>query len=83
MTLKGSWARVDFSTGIYDVKLSNVVNIPIDTTSNNIVLTPPGIPSGFGTSLYLIQIEFYQEINAAQYSLKNGTYNALSIVEVA
>ena len=83
MTVKSSWVRVDFSTGIYDVKSSNVVNIPIDVTSNNIVLTPPGIPSGFGTSLYLIQIEFYQEVNAAQYSLKNGTYNALSIVEVA
>lgn len=83
MNVKGSWARIDFNTGIYDVKLSNVINIPIDATSTNIVLTPTAIPSGIGTSLYLLQIEFFQKVNTAQYSLKNGVYNALSIVEVA
>ena len=83
MTIKGSWARIDFTTGIYDVKLSNVVNLAIDAVSSNVVLTPTAVPSGIGTSLYLLQIEFFQKINTVQYSLKNGTFNALSVVEVA
>jgi hypothetical protein len=41
------------------------------------------VPSGAETDLYLLQIEFYQEVNAVQYSLKNGAHNALSVVEIA
>ncbi len=83
MSIKGSWAKVDFANNVFDVQLSNVVNIPIDATPNNIVLTPGVAPAGAGTNLYLLHIEFFQELNGAQYSLKNGAYNALSIVEVA
>lgn len=83
MSIKGSWAKVDFANNVFDVQLSNVVNIPIDATPNNIVLTPGAAPVGAGTNLYLLHIEFFQELNGAQYSLKNGAYNALSVVEVA
>jgi hypothetical protein len=83
MSVKGSWAKVDFANNAFDVQLSNVVNIPIDANANNIVLTPAAAPAGPGTDLYLLQIEFFQEVNGVQYSLKNGAYNALSIVEVA
>jgi len=30
----------------------------------------------------LLKMEFFQLINGVQYSLKNGSYNALKIVEV-
>lgn len=83
MSIKGSWAKVDFVNNVFDVQLSNVINIPIDATPNNIVLTPGAAPAGAGTNLYLLHIEFFQELNGVQYSLKNGAYNALSIVEVA
>ncbi|MBK7129085.1 MAG: hypothetical protein IPM74_03785 [Crocinitomicaceae bacterium] len=83
ITIKGSWGKIDFATGLYDVQLSNVVNLPIDGTASNVVLNPAAAPSGAGTDLYLLQIEFFQEVNGVQYSLKNGAYNALSIVEVA
>jgi hypothetical protein len=83
MSVKGSWAKVDFANNAFDVQLSNVVNIPIDANANNIVLTPAAAPAGAGTDLFLLQIEFFQEVNGVQYSLKNGAYNALSIVEVA
>lgn len=82
VTLKGSWLKLDFVTGLYDLQASNVVNLPIDGTPTNVVLTPAGVPAGAGTDLYLLQIEFFQEVNAVQYSLKNGAHNALSIVEV-
>lgn len=82
ITMKSSWAKIDFVTGLYDVQISNAVNLPIDGTSSNVVLTPPAVPAGTGTDLYLLQIEFFQEVNSVQYSLKNGAYNALSIVEI-
>ena len=39
--------------------------------------------AGAGTNLFMLQIEFLQMVNTVQYSLKNGAYNALSVVEVA
>jgi len=82
ITLKGAWTKIDFASGTYNVQLSNVVNLPINGTTTNIVLTPSTAPAGSGTDLYLLQIEFFQEVNGVQYSLKNGAYNALGIVEV-
>jgi len=83
MNIKGGWAKVDFANNISDVKFTNVVNLPINGTSTNVVLTPTAAPVGAGTNLYLLQIEFFQLVNAVQYPLKNGTYNALSVVEVS
>jgi hypothetical protein len=30
----------------------------------------------------LLKIEFFQLVNAVQYNLKNGAYNALKIIDV-
>ena len=38
--------------------------------------------SGTGTKIFLMKIEFFQEVNGVQYSMKNGSYNALKIVAV-
>jgi hypothetical protein len=82
VTLKGVWLKLDFTTGQYDLQPSNVVNLPINGTSTNVVLTPANVPSGTGTDIFLLQVEFYQQVNLIQYSLKDGAHNALSIVEV-
>lgn len=82
MSIKGAWAKVDFANNIYEVQMSNTVTVPLDAASNNMVLTPAAVPTLAGTDLYLLQLEFYQEVNGVQYSLKNGAFNALSIVEV-
>lgn len=83
MTVKGAWAKVDFTTGVFSVEQTNAVNLLIDGTVTNVSVLPAIAPTGPGTDIYLLSIEFYQEVNAVQYSLKNGSYNALSIVEVA
>ena len=83
ISLKGSWAKIDFAGNISDVKLSNVVNLPINAVSTNVILTPTAPPVSAGTNVYVLQLEFFQMVNAVQYSMKNGSYNALSIVEVA
>ncbi len=82
ITLRGAWAKVDFATGDTDVQESNAVNLPIDATSTNVVLTPAAAAAGAGTDLFLLMVEFFQEVNGNQYTLKNGAYNALSIVEI-
>lgn len=82
-TLRGAWGKVDFTGKVYDVQQTNSVNLPIDGTLTNVVLTPAAAPVGVGTNVYLLQVEFYQLVNTVQYSLKNGAYNALGIIGVA
>lgn len=83
ISVKGSWAKVDFTNNVSDVKYSNVVNLPINAISTNVILTPTAAAVGAGTNLFVLQIEFFQMVNAVQYSLKNGSYNASSVVEVS
>ncbi len=83
ITLSGAFAIVDFVNGTSDIQFSPEVNLPIDGTTAPQSLTPAAVPAGTGSKFYLLEIEFFQEVNAVQYSLKNGAYNALAIVEVA
>lgn len=50
--------------------------------ASTITLTPTAIPLGTGTNIFLLKVEFLQQVNGIQYSLMNGAYNALSIVEI-
>jgi hypothetical protein len=82
MTICGAWAKIDFVQGLKVVEISNEFNGPLDGNAVDLVLTPGQAPAGTGTDIYLLMIEFFQEVNGVQYSLNNGQYNALSIVEV-
>jgi hypothetical protein len=83
VSLTSAYAKVDFDTGENSIEISPAVNLPIDNTTATQSLVPPAVPSGSGNDFMLILIEFYQEVNGSQYSLNNGAYNVLSIVEVA
>lgn len=83
ISLKAAYANVDFTNEISAIEYSPVTNLPIDGTNTPVTLTPAAVPAGTGTKVYLLLIEFFQEVNAVQYSLKNGAYNVLNIVEVA
>lgn len=83
LSVRSAFAIVDFATGISAIEYSPVTNLPIDATNTPVTLTPTAVPAGAGTKFYLLLIEFFQEINGVQYSLKNGAYNALNIVDVA
>ena len=73
---------LDFETNEKDLQQSNSVVLPIDQTQTTVTLTPTGIPSVGTTKLFLLKIAFFQLINGTRYSMKNGAYNALQIVEV-
>ncbi len=74
--------NLDFSTGDKDLQLSPSVNSAINLTSATVTLTPAAVPTGIGNSIYLLHIEFFQELNGVQYSLNNGAYNTLNLLEV-
>lgn len=82
LSFTGAFAKVDFLTGIGSIKMSDALNLPVDGTSTDIVLTP-GVPAGSGTSIYLLKIVFFQLINGIEYSLKNDAFNSMEIIEVA
>lgn len=82
VSLKGSWAKVDFSGAVSSVEETNVENLPIDATATTVTLTPTAVPTGTGTDLHLLMLEFFQEVNGVQYTLKNGAFNVLSIIEI-
>jgi hypothetical protein len=81
-SMRSAFVNLDFVTGLSDVTFSNVVNLPIDFTTATQTLTPAGIPIGAGTQLYLILIEFFQEVNGVSYPLKNGAFNVLNVLDV-
>ncbi len=82
VSFKCAWAIIDFAAGTSGVDYSPAVTLPIDAAVSNVQCLPPNIPAGAGVNLYLLSVEFLQEVNGVQYSLKNGAYNALAIVEV-
>jgi len=81
-TLKSCWAKINFTNNSFDVQLSNVVSLAIDGISSNVVLTPAAVPAGTGTTLFLLQLEFFQQVNGVWYSLQNGYFNTMSVAEV-
>jgi hypothetical protein len=82
VSFTGAYANMNFATNVVDFKLTNVQNVAINGTAATITLTPTAVPTGTGAKVLLLKMEFFQLINGVQYSLKNGSYNALKIVEV-
>lgn len=83
MTITGGYGNINFATGVVALSLTNAVNTIINATASTVTLTPTAVPAGTGTKVYMLKVEFFQLLNGVQYSLKNGAYNALSIVEIA
>jgi len=91
MNVPGGATHVNFSSGILhldmasgekELQSSAVVNLPINGTPVDISMIPPSVPSGSGQVFYLFKVSFFQEINAIQYPLNNGSYNMLHIMDV-
>jgi len=81
-SISGAMQIIDFTTGISDLKFTNVVNSTVIPTVLPVVLAPASLPTGTGITLFYLKIEFFQLVNTIQYPLKNGSHNALSIIEV-
>ena len=82
VSLRSAFVNLDFETGIFDSSYSPITNMVFNNSVSEVSLTPALVPAGTGTQLYFLLIEFYQEVNGVQYSLRSGTYNVLNLIEV-
>ncbi len=82
VSLRSAFVNLDFETGIFDSSYSPITNVAINNNLSEVLLTPALVPAGTGTQLYLLMIEFYQEVNGIQYSLRNGSFNVLNLIEI-
>ena len=78
----GAFASINFDTGENEIQYTNAENLPIDDTSTTVTLTPDAVPIVVGTKFYLLEIVYFQEVNGTQYLLNNGSFNALSIIDL-
>ncbi|OMP31175.1 hypothetical protein [Mangrovimonas sp. DI 80] len=74
--------NIDFETRIKELQLSPVTNMPIDGLATSVTLTPSAVPSGSGNQCFFLKVAFYQEVNAVQYPLNNGAFNALQLIDI-
>lgn len=81
-SMQSAFLNLDFETGVSDISYSTEEVFAYGSTPITTVLTPDFVPAGSGNQLYFLLIEFYQAINGVNYSLNNGAYNVLQIVEV-
>jgi len=83
VSFSSAFLKLDFDTTDSSIEYSPTINIPITSVPASQTLTPAGVPTGTGNDIYVLLVEFFQDINGIQYPLKNGAYNVLNIVEVA
>lgn len=76
-------ALVDFKMGTYEADYSQSGDLSIKGLQQPALSLAQGVTAGGTGSLFLaFGIEFYQEVNGHMYPLRNGAFNALSVVKV-
>lgn len=81
--LVSAGAEINFETGEYLVNQTATPDITFSNQQQAAINLESLVSPGSQSPLFLIfGIEFYQQVNGQMYSLKNGAYNALSIVGV-
>jgi len=80
--LIGGMLVIDFFKGTYDLRLTNAVDRAIDETPVTVTLAPTALPTGSGVKLFFLKLEYFQKVNEEPYSLNNGEFNSLEIIEV-
>ncbi|NNV57790.1 hypothetical protein [Limnovirga soli] len=81
--LTSAGAAVDFENETFEVDTNETAQMPLDTIATAVINLSNTVTANSTNPLFLaLGIEFYQEVNGVKYSLKNGSYNALSLVKV-
>lgn len=84
VAFRSGFTAVNFATGETDTKYSEKVMLPLNLTPAPVTLDPLGIPDAGNDAkmIVVMLLEFYQELDGIHYPLMNGSYNALSILEI-
>ncbi len=80
--VRGAWVKLDLGSGQWETVDSNTVILAIDQTVSNLQLTMPNAPTLAGISLFVVSLEYLQEVNGQQYPIRNLTHTACSVVAV-
>lgn len=76
-------AAVDFEAETYEVETAESNYYPLDNNSISALNLTVSLTANSSHPVFsLLLIEFVQEVNGLKYSLKNGSFNAASIVDV-
>lgn len=83
VVFKSAVAIINFTTGKTIMQAFNPVTIACTARTTNIIMSPSKMPpEKDGVTIFVVGIDFMQEINAVLYPLKNKTANVLSVIEV-
>jgi len=76
-------SAVDFAGGVFTADLAESSLLPLDQAPTAALSLTMSLPAASTNPLFLAAgIEFFQEVNGTQYPLNNGSFNALSLVQV-
>ncbi|MBL7739057.1 MAG: hypothetical protein JNK14_07550 [Chitinophagaceae bacterium] len=77
-------AEIDFENETYTAQMNSTAELPWNATATAVINLVNAVTTNSTKPLFLIAgIEFFQQVNGAMYSLKNGAFNALAIVSVS
>ena len=77
-------AEVDFENETFTVDANDSAILPWDAVTTTALTLSNSVTANSTKPLFLVLgIEFYQQVNTQMYSLKNGAYNALALVQVS
>lgn len=76
-------AEIDFETETSVISNQSTAEFPLDNAlTAPLVMNNPVTPASVHPIFLLLGIEFFQEVNGKFYTMRNGAYNALSIINV-
>ncbi len=77
-------AEIDFEAETFVEAHSETAILPWDATATAVINQVNTVTPASTKPLFLaLGLEFYQEVNGSMYSLKNGAYNPLALVQVS
>lgn len=77
-------AEIDFENETFVVDTNETAILPWDTAATAVINLANAVTANSTHPLFLaLGIEFYQEVNAVKYPLKNGAFNALNLAKVS
>ncbi|MES2627503.1 MAG: hypothetical protein V4616_00915 [Bacteroidota bacterium] len=80
--LQGAVVDMDFSTLTGTTYYSNVQVLPLTSDPVNIALSIGNLPAATVLRMFLIRVDFRQQVNGSDYNLSNGAYNGLQVLAV-
>lgn len=77
-------SEIDFEQDVHTTEVHESAVLPWDTNATTLMNVAHAVTANSSHPLFFVLgIQFFQDVNGVKYPLKNGAYNALSIVKVS